>query len=209
MKQEELDKLKSEMEGDKSLPLATNLVFGEGSPDCEVLFIGEAPGQNEDREKRPFVGRAGQLLRKNIRDLGWKEEDVYITNIVKRRPPENRDPLPEEIKSYKPYLARQIEILNPKIIVPLGRFSMNYFLPLAKITRDQGKLFKAGAHYIMPMLHPAAALRGNDNMTMFVETFKKLPRALEKVEGGKFEETTTPAISQKIQKTEDVQKKLF
>lgn len=181
MKQAELDKIKAEMEGDKSLPLSTNLVFGEGSPDCEVLFIGEAPGQNEDMQKRPFVGRAGQLLRKNIRDLGWKEEDVYITNIVKRRPPENRDPLPEEIEAYKPYLARQIEILNPKIIVPLGRFSMNYFLPLAKITRDQGKLFKLGERFIFPMLHPAAALRGNENMNMFVETFKKLPKALEKV----------------------------
>jgi len=180
-KQEELEHLKIEIEQNKALPLDTNLVFGEGNPDCEILFIGEAPGMNEDRDRRPFVGRAGQLLRKNIRDLGWKEEDVYITNIVKRRPPENRDPLPEEIESYKPYLAKQIEILQPKIIIPLGRFSMNYFLPLAKITRDQGKLFKTGKYFILPMLHPAAALRGNTNMAMFVETFKKLPRALEKV----------------------------
>lgn len=180
-KAEALEKLKEEMAQDSNLPLTTNLVFGEGNPDCEVLFIGEAPGQNEDMQKRPFVGRAGQLLRKNIRDLGWKEEDVYITNIVKRRPPENRDPLPEEIEAYKPYLARQIEILNPKIIIPLGRFSMNYFLPLAKITRDQGKLFKAGPRFILPMLHPAAALRGNENMNMFVSTFARLPKALEKV----------------------------
>jgi uracil-DNA glycosylase len=177
----ELKKIEQEMLSDKSLPLATNLVFGEGNPDCEVLFIGEAPGQNEDLQKRPFVGRAGQLLRKNIRDLGWQESDVYITNIVKRRPPENRDPLPEEIEAYKPYLARQIEIIDPKIIVPLGRFSMNYFLPLAKITRDQGKLLKLRNRFILPMLHPAAALRGNENMKMFEETFKKLPRALEKV----------------------------
>ncbi|MDP9249171.1 MAG: uracil-DNA glycosylase [bacterium] len=181
-KDTELKKLAEEMAGDTSLPLReANLVFGEGSPDCRVLFIGEAPGMNEDREKRPFVGRAGQLLRKHIRELGWQEEDVYITNIVKRRPQENRDPTPEEIQSYKPYLARQIEILNPKIIVPLGRFSMNYFLPVAKITRDQGKLFKAGNYFVLPMLHPAAALRGNENMAMFTETFKKLPRALEKV----------------------------
>ena len=217
----ELKKLEVEMEGDKSLPLTTNLVFGEGSPDCEILFIGEAPGQNEDREKRPFVGRAGQLLRKNIRDLGWKEEDVYITNIVKRRPPENRDPLPEEIESYKPYLARQIEIISPKIIVPLGRFSMNYFLPLAKITRDQGKLFsakggsasggKATSIFILPMLHPAAALRGNEMMDTFTETFTKLPKALEKVKSGNFDEMATPppAVSQKQIKQEDIQSKLF
>ena len=133
--------------------MQSSLVFGEGDPNCKILFIGEAPGMNEDREKRPFVGRAGQLLRKNIRDLGWRESDVYITNIVKRRPPENRDPMPEEIEAYKPYLARQIDIIAPKMIVPLGRFSMNYFLPFAKITRDQGKLFKSGNHFILPMLH--------------------------------------------------------
>ncbi|MFZ1019478.1 MAG: uracil-DNA glycosylase [Minisyncoccia bacterium] len=179
---EELKNLELEMVQDKGLPLReSNLVFGEGDPDCEVLFIGEAPGFNEDKEKRPFVGRAGQLLRKNIRGLGWQEQDVYITNIVKRRPPENRNPNDEEIASYKPYLARQIEIINPKIIVPLGRFSMNYFLPLAKITRDKGKLFQTGGHFILPMLHPVAALRGNEMMKIFEETFKRLPAALAKV----------------------------
>ena len=203
-----LEKLKKEMEQDKKLPLKTNLVFGEGNPDGEVLFIGEAPGQNEDREIRPFIGRAGQLLRKNIRDLGWEESDVYITNIVKRRPPENRDPLPKEIESYKPYLARQIDIINPKIIVPLGRFSMNYFLPLAKITRDQGKLFKLGKYHILPMLHPAAALRGTTAMNMFVDTFKKLPATLEKIEGKGEEEETIPT-TQKEKKIEDVQSRLF
>jgi len=177
-----LEELEKKIVADTSLPLReANLVFGEGSPDCEVLFIGEAPGMNEDREKRPFVGRAGQLLRKNIRDLGWQESVVYITNIVKRRPPENRDPSEEEIESYKPYLTTQIDIVSPKLIVPLGRFSMNYFLPFAKITRDQGKLFKVGKYFILPMLHPAAALRGTGNMDIFVATFKKLPAALEKV----------------------------
>jgi len=177
-----LEKLELEMTQNQNLLLReSNLIFGEGDPNGEVLFIGEAPGANEDREKRPFVGRAGQLLRKNIRDIGWQEKDVYITNIVKRRPPENRDPSDEEIASYKPYLARQIEIINPKIIVPLGRFSMNYFLPAAKITRDQGKLFQTGGYFILPMLHPAAALRGNEMMKIFEETFKRLPAALAKV----------------------------
>ncbi len=177
----ELEKLKKERAENKNLPLKSNLVFGEGNPDCEVLFIGEAPGAVEDEQIRPFVGRSGQLLRKSIRELGWKEEDVYITNIVKRRPPENRDPLPKEITAYKPYLTRQIEIINPKIIVPLGRFSMNYFLPNAKITRDQGKLFKTGDWFVAPMFHPSAALRGTTVMNQFQKSFKNLPAMLKKI----------------------------
>src|SRR3990167_5491577 len=170
-----LKKLEQEIIHDNNLPLGTNLIFGEGNPNCDVLFIGEAPGAVEDQQIRPFVGRSGQLLRKHIRELGWKEEDVYITNIVKRRPPENRDPLPEEITAYKPYLTRQIEIINPKIIVPLGRFSMNYFLPDAKISRDQGKAFRVDGKIIVPMLHPAAALRSTEMMNKLKESFKKLP----------------------------------
>jgi len=208
-KQEKLDALKKELET-ANLPLknSANLVFGEGNIDCAVMFIGEAPGFNEDMQKRPFVGRAGQLLRKNIRDLGWKESDVYITNIVKRRPPENRDPLPEEIEAYKPYLARQIDIIAPKMIVPLGRFSMNYFLPLAKITRDQGKLFRADKYFILPMLHPAAALRGTTAMNMFEATFKKLPSALKKATGVP-EEIEEVKGTERPKKLEDVQAKLF
>lgn len=208
----ELDKLKEEMANDKNLPLrGLNLVFGEGNPDCEVLFIGEAPGFNEDAQKRPFVGRAGQLLRKNIRDLGWKEEAVYITNIVKRRPPENRDPNEEEIEKYRPYLARQIEIIDPKIVVPLGRFSMNYFLPLAKITRDQGKLFKVNGCFVLPMLHPAAALRGTGAMNSFVATFKRLPDALGKINKGDFGNSLEPThgTAKPKQKLEDAQGRLF
>jgi len=179
-KSELLKKLEEELAADKSLPLQTNLVFGEGSPDAEVVFIGEAPGMNEDIQKRPFVGRGGQLLRKNIRAISWKEENVYITNIVKRRPPDNRDPLPEEIEAYKPYLARQIEILSPKVIVTLGRFSMNYFLPAAKITKDQGKIFKLYKYCVVPMFHPAAALRNPEVMRAFEATFGKLPEITEK-----------------------------
>ncbi|RJQ27780.1 uracil-DNA glycosylase [Candidatus Parcubacteria bacterium] len=177
-----LIELRKEMEKDKRLPLSTNLVFGEGDINCKVLFIGEAPGEREDTLGRPFVGRAGQLLTKSLEEIGWRREDVYITNIVKRRPPDNRDPLPEEISLYKPYLTRQIEIINPTLIVPLGRFSMNYFLPLAKITRDQGKLFHTDRYFVYPILHPAAALRGNTMMAVFKESIKKLPKAIEKVE---------------------------
>jgi DNA polymerase len=182
-----LKALEQEMEA-ADLPLkgSANLVFGEGNVDATVLFIGEAPGFNEDVQRRPFVGRGGQLLNAQIEAIGWKRADVYITNIVKRRPPENRDPLPEEIEAYKPFLARQIDIISPKIIVTLGRFSMNYFLPLAKITRDQGRaiLLKEkndpkndpkNDRIIYPVFHPAAALRNPEMMKGFVESFKKLP----------------------------------
>jgi DNA polymerase len=165
---------------DAPLPLrGANLVFGEGDVNCRVMFIGEAPGENEDRLKRPFVGRGGQLLDKMIESIGWKRADVYITNIVKRRPPDNRDPLPEEIEAYKPYLTRQIEIINPKVVATLGRFSMNYFLPLAKISRDHGHIFIVDGRFIYPLFHPAAALRSQDIvMGQLAEDFKKLPKVL-------------------------------
>lgn len=171
--------LAAKIAADKSLPLReANLVFGEGSPESEIMFIGEAPGANEDREGRPFVGRAGKLLRALIQELHWKEEDVYITNIVKRRPPENRDPTPEEIAAYKPYLAEQIRIIHPKIIVTLGRFSMNYFLPNAKISRDHGKLFLLRDILLFPLYHPAAALRATSMKTELEKDFRKLPKIL-------------------------------
>ncbi len=182
-KAERFKELEKRMVEDESLPLReANLVFGEGNIDSPVLFIGEAPGQKEDELKRPFVGRSGQLLDKLIGVIGWKREDVFITNIVKRRPPLNRDPLPEEIEAYKPYLAEQIEILNPKIVATLGRFSMNYFIPTAKITRDQGKIFRMNGRFLIPLFHPAAALRSTGTLKLLTLSFKKLPKVLEKYE---------------------------
>ena len=151
-----------------------------GDPDAEVMFIGEAPGFYEDKLKRPFVGRSGKLLDKLIEEIGWKREDVYITNIVKRRPPENRDPLQEEIEAYKPYLSRQIRIIDPKVIAPLGRFSMNYFLPNAKISKDQGKIFWMRDKIVMPIYHPAAALRSSSVLIAIKESFAKLKKVVEK-----------------------------
>lgn len=183
-KKEALKKLEGEITGDKNLPLANaNLVFGEGNPDTKILFIGEAPGQKEDELKRPFVGRSGKLLDKLIEEVGCRREDVYITNIVKRRPPGNRDPLPEEIAAYKPYLSRQIEIINPVLIATLGRFSMNYFLPEAKISRDEGKVFKINGRFIYPLFHPAAALRSPDTMGGALrKSFLRLPAVVKKCE---------------------------
>ncbi len=181
---EALEKLKKEMEADKTLPLfgKANLVFGEGNPDAEFLFVGEAPGFHENEERRPFVGQAGKLLNNLLSQINWKRENVYITNIVKRRPPENRDPEPAEIEAHKPYLARQIEILNPKVIATLGRFSMNYFLPEAKISRDHGKKFESGKYTIFPLYHPAAALRSSNVLKELEADFKKLPELLKKTE---------------------------
>lgn len=199
-KVQKLKKLEEKIRNNKSLPLIeSNLVFGEGSPDCAVMFIGEAPGFHEDRLGRPFVGQAGKLLDKLILEVGWKREEVYISNIVKRRPPENRDPLPEEIEVYKPYLAEQIEIINPKIIAPLGRFSMNYFLPFAKISRDQGKVFEKDGRIIYPLYHPAAALRATAVLNDLRTAFKKLPDIV----SGKYQ-TSVPEVENsdplKIQK---------
>ncbi|QQG42602.1 MAG: uracil-DNA glycosylase [Candidatus Giovannonibacteria bacterium] len=200
-KNEALENLKKEMEADKSLPLygTANLVFGEGSPDAEVMFIGEGPGFHEDRLVRPFVGQAGKLLDKLLASIGWPREavyphtknfgvGVYITNILKRRPPENRDPLPKEIEAYKPYLTKQIEIINPKMIVALGRFAMAYFLPEAKISRDHGKVQKIDGRIIVSLYHPAAALRSTQVLKDLEADFKKLPELLKNDEGVKIEE---------------------
>jgi len=168
------------------LPLAdaARFVFGEGDADADICFIGEAPGFHEDRLGRPFVGLAGQLLDKLLAEVSWPRESVYITNIVKRRPPENRDPLPKEINAYSPYLKKQIDILQPKIIAPLGRFSMNYFLPEAKISRDRGRLFRANAHFIYPLYHPAAALRSTSVLEELRKDFHHLPKALDHIKNG-------------------------
>lgn len=173
--------LEEEMAQDDALPLReSNLVFGEGRADAEVMFIGEAPGFYENEQRRPFVGRAGNLLTRSIESLGWARSDVYITNIVKRRPPDNRDPLPDEIAAYAPYLAEQIRVIAPPVIVPLGRFAMDYFISDAKITRDQGKIFRKEQFCVVPMLHPAAALRGTGAREQFEKTFRKLPAIIKK-----------------------------
>ena len=187
--------LEEEMAGDASLPLEpANLVFGEGSVGCAVMFIGEAPGANEDRLKRPFVGRGGQLLDDMIRGLGWKREDVYITNIVKRRPPENRDPSPAEIEAYQPYLTRQIAIIAPELIVTLGRFAMNYFVPTAKMTRDHGRPLRIDGRIVFPVYHPAAALRSTEMMNVLRGDFKKIPAVLT----GKLAAELPPAVESKV-----------
>ncbi len=168
------------------LPIAeksTDIVFGEGSPDAEIVLIGEAPGYNEHVQRRPFVGRSGQLLRKTLSQVGFPPENVYITNIVKARPPDNRDPFPEEILAYKPYLDQEIMLIEPKLIITLGRFSMAKFLPNVKISQVHGRLHKVSWNnqttYVLPMYHPAAALRSTQMLTAFTQDFEKVAKILD------------------------------
>jgi DNA polymerase len=143
----------------------TNAVPGEGDPSTEVVFVGEGPGQNEDLEGRPFVGRAGRLLVDLLGHIGWAREDVFITNIVKCRPPGNRDPEPDEVAACAPYLHRQLDALDPAVIVTLGRHSMGRFMPGARISQAHGTTRPvdpasgAADATVFAMYHPAAALR--------------------------------------------------
>ncbi len=181
-----LKKLEAEIAARGDLPLMeSNLVFGKGNPDCAVMFIGEAPGMKENESRIPFVGRCGELLDCMIDKVGWKRADVYITNIVKRRPPDNRSPRRnrppsrDEIKAYEPFLAREIEIINPKVIVTLGRFAMNYFEPRAKMTHDHGKVLPARDRpTVFPVYHPGAALRSTKMKDVLRDDLMKLPKVL-------------------------------
>jgi len=186
---EELQKLKEEMEKDDSLPLKkadTNLVFGVGNPDTKILFIGEGPGFHENRLGEPFVGNAGKFLDQLLRSINIPRESVYITNVVHHRPPENRDPLPEEIAAYGKYLDKMVDIINPEVIITLGRFSMGKFLPTAKISSAHGRLYRVNWKdkdlFVIPMYHPAASLRNGEIMRQEKEDFLRLPDALKKIE---------------------------
>lgn len=188
-KQEELQKLKEKMEGDNFLPLKkadTNLVFGVGDPDTKILFIGEGPGYWENLKKEPFVGNAGKLLDQVLRLVNIPRESVYITNVVHHRPPENRDPEPFEIAAYGKYLDEILKIINPKVIVTLGRFSMGKFLPTARISSVHGKAqvvqFNGKPITVIPMYHPAAALRNGSIMFEFKQDFQRLPEMLREAE---------------------------
>lgn len=171
----------------------TRAVPGEGDVDTEVMFVGEGPGQNEDREGRPFVGRAGGLLERLLNHVGWGRDDVFITNVVKCRPPANRDPEPEEIAACAPYLRRQVETLDPSVIVTLGRFSMATFMPGVRISQAHGTTRIAGPKdpkdsrdpatgagdaTVFAMYHPAYALRNPAVERESFEDMARIPRVL-------------------------------
>lgn len=154
-------------------------VPGEGNPRAEVMFIGEAPGFREDQQGRPFVGPAGQFLNELLATCGLDRSSVFIANVVKHRPPENRDPLPVEMTACNPYLERQIAAINPKVIVTLGRFSMAMFFPGAKISAIHGQVKRAGDRVVVAMFHPAAALHQQSLRDTVIEDFRRsIPLAL-------------------------------
>lgn len=150
-------------------------VPGEGPADAELMFIGEGPGFHENEQGRPFVGAAGQFLEELLASIGLRREQVYITNVVKCRPPGNRDPLAEELQACSEYLDRQIQAINPKVIVPLGRYSMARFLPNAKISEVHGQALRVHGRLIVPMYHPAAALHQPSLRSTVMADFAKLP----------------------------------
>lgn len=158
---------------------AARAVPGEGNPDADILFIGEAPGKKEDEQGKPFVGAAGKFLNELIESIGLNRSDVFITNIVKHRPPKNRDPLPEEIELYKPWLEEQINIIKPKIVVTLGRHSMRWILgPGLSISEVHGQPTQSNGILVMPMYHPAAALYRGDLRPVLKADFAKIPQII-------------------------------
>lgn len=159
-------------------------VPGEGPTHAEIMFIGEGPGFHENEQGRPFVGAAGQFLDQLLAKAGVTRSDVWITNVVKCRPPGNRDPLPEELATCNMYLEAQIKAINPSIIVTLGRISMNKFLPGAKISAVHGQMRKVRDRFVIPMFHPAAALHQASLMPSIMADFAKLPELLEEARAG-------------------------
>ena len=192
-KQTRLDQIQADIIKDNICPDlakdATQLVFGDGNPTAEIVFIGEAPGKNEDIQGKPFVGAAGKFLNEMLSQIGLNREDVYITNIVKYRPPNNRDPLPDEKKAFLPFLQAQLEVIQPKIVVTLGRHSMNCFLPDLQISKVHGEAKRIRIKMkqtdevlpivIVPLFHPAAALYNGGMRQTLIDDFTAIPRIIE------------------------------
>lgn len=156
----------------------TQAVPGAGSQNAAVLFIGEGPGKNEDEQGLPFIGRAGKLLDSLLAQVPLQREDVFITNVVKCRPPGNRDPEPDEVAACLPYLQAQIELIDPRVIVTLGRHSMLRFYPQGKISNDHGRIINIGKRVLLPIYHPAAALRNPRLNETLEQDIKKIPQAV-------------------------------
>jgi uracil-DNA glycosylase family 4 len=185
-KQERLDRIKADIIEQNICPdlakSAKNLVAGDGNADADIVFIGEAPGKNEDEQGLPFVGAAGKFLNEMLESIGLERSDIYITNIVKYRPPNNRDPLPEEKADFLPFLKQQIDVIEPKLIVTLGRHSMEVLLPDSlKISQCHGQPKRYQSHVYMPLFHPAAALYNGAMRQTLIDDFAKIPKVLAKI----------------------------
>lgn len=213
-KQAQLEQIEADILKENICPdlakTATNLVMGDGNPDADIVFIGEAPGKNEDMQGLPFVGAAGKFLNEMLHGIGLERKDIYITNIVKYRPPNNRDPLPDEKKAFWPYLLRQLSVIDPKIVVTLGRHSMEYFLPEQKISaihgqpkrikvrlpNSNGRTGQPGHEsqgggsadeqqfttwVILPLFHPAAALYNGGMRQTLIDDFNNIPEIMRRI----------------------------
>lgn len=194
-KQQQLDQIKADIIENNVCPnlakMATQLVFGDGDTEAEIVLIGEAPGKKEDEQGLPFVGASGKFLGEMLASIHLKREQVYITNIVKYRPPNNRDPLPEEKMAFLPYLRRQLELIKPLLVVTLGRHSGEAFIPGLKISQDHGqpKRLKLRLHdekgelsiVVLPLYHPAAALYNGGMRQTLIDDFARIPLILEKI----------------------------
>ncbi len=195
----QLDVLYEEIRACQKCQLAqgrTNAVPGEGPENASIMFIGEGPGFHEDRQGRPFVGLAGQYLEELLGRIGLSRADVYIANVIKCRPPGNRDPEPGEVEACRPFLDRQIELIRPRVVVTLGRFSMARYFPGASISRIHGQPKRAGGVIYFPMFHPAAALHQPKWRSTVEEDFGKLPGLLAKVEEIQEEKPEPPQAEQ-------------
>lgn len=174
-KQDQLDQIAAEIVNSNVCPdlakTAKHLVFGEGNPDAKIIFIGEAPGKNEDLTGKPFIGAAGKFLSELLEGIGLNRSDVYITSILKYRPPNNRDPKPEEKSAFWPYLSAQLEVIAPQLIVTLGRHSTNCFLPDVQISKVHGQPLTWQGYTLLPLYHPAAALYNGGMRQTLIDDF--------------------------------------
>lgn len=191
-KQQLLDQITADIINDNVCPdlakTAKNLVIGEGNPDADIVFIGEAPGKREDEQGLPFIGASGKFLNEMLASIGLERSDIFITNIVKYRPPNNRDPSPQEKKDFLPYLQRQLEVIAPKVIVTLGRHSSNCFLPDLQISKAHGEPKRISLQFkdnddvlevvILPLYHPAAALYNGGMRQTLLDDFANIPTIL-------------------------------
>jgi uracil-DNA glycosylase family 4 len=184
-KQNKLEQIKADILKKNICPdlakSAKNLVMGDGNADADVVFIGEAPGKNEDEQGLPFVGAAGKFLNEMLETIGLKRSDVYITNIVKYRPPNNRDPQPDEKAAFLPFLRAQLEVIQPKLIVTLGRHSMDSLLPGLQISKVHGQPKRYSGWVYMPLFHPAAALYNGAMRQTLIDDFAKIPKVLDQI----------------------------
>lgn len=184
-KQARLDQIQQQILQNQVTPelaeSATQLVFGSGNPDADIVLIGEAPGKKEDLVGQPFVGASGKLLDEMLSSIDFDRQDLYITNIVKYRPLKNRDPSLDEKAEFLPYLESQLEVIQPKLMITLGRHSLNCFLPDLIIGKVHGQLQQFGDRYLLPLFHPAAALYNGGLRQTLIDDFSSIPLILKNI----------------------------